>query len=107
VAVRLGVSAGILGTGAASGWATLGIGVVVGLIVDQIVSWVWDWWADPRGNLAAELDKKLDEINRLIVDGSADVQGLRDRLKQFARERAAARRIAVLSLLQTGGGGAK
>src|SRR5262245_26489026 len=32
---------GILGTGAASGWATLGIGSVVFLIVDQIVSWVW------------------------------------------------------------------
>ena len=105
VAVRLGVSAGILGTGAASGWATLGIGVVVGLIVDQIVAWVWDWWADPKGSLAADLDKKLDEMNRLIVDGSTDVQGLRERLKQFARERAATRRTAVLSLLQSAGGG--
>jgi hypothetical protein len=104
VAVRLGVSAGILGAGAASGWATLGIGVIVGLIVDQIVSWVWDWWADPRGNLAAELDKKLDEVNGLIVDGSSDVQGLRARLQQFSRERAATRRTAVLSLLQPTGG---
>lgn len=104
VAVRLGVSAGILGTGAASSWATSGIGFVGGLIVDQIVSWVWDWWADPKGNLAADLDKKLDEMNRLIVDGSTDVQGLRDRLKQFARERAATRRAAVLSLLQSTGG---
>ena len=107
VAVRLGVSAGILGAGAASGWATLGIGVVVGLIVDQIVSWVWDWWADPRGNLAADLDKKLDEMNRLIVDGSTDVKGLRARLQQFSRERAATRRTAVLSLLQPNGGGTK
>ncbi|MBM4231131.1 MAG: hypothetical protein FJ184_10340 [Gammaproteobacteria bacterium] len=107
VAVRLGVSAGILGTGAASGWATFGIGVVVGLIVDQIVSWVWDWWADPRGNLAADLDRKLDEMNRLIVDGSTDVQGLRARLQQFSRERAATRRTAVLSLLQPTGGGTK
>lgn len=107
VALRLGVSAGILGTGAASGWATLGIGVVVGLIVDQIVAWAWDWWADPKGNLAADLDKKLDEMNRLIIDGSTDVQGLRDRLKQFSRERATTRKAAVLSLLQSAGGGAK
>lgn len=106
VAVRLGVSAGILGTGAASGWATLGIGFVVGLIVDQIVSWVWDWWADPKGSLAAELDKKLDEMNRLIVDGSSDIQGLRDRLKQFSQERSATRKTAVLDLLQSTGGGA-
>jgi hypothetical protein len=107
VAVRLGVSAGILGTGAASAWVTFGIGVVVGLIVDQIVSWVWDWWADPRGNLAVELDKKLDEMNRLIVDGSADVKGLRARLKEFAQERSAMRKTAVLSLLQSTAGGSK
>jgi hypothetical protein len=107
VALRLGVSAGILGTGAASGVVTLGIGVVVGLIVDQIVSWVWDWYADPGGNLAADLDKKLDEMNRLIVDGSTEVQGMRDRLKKFSRERAATRKSAVLSLLQPTIEGAK
>ena len=106
VAVRLGVSAGILGTGAASGWATFGVGVVVGLIVDQIVSWVWDWWADPKGSLAADLDKKLDEIHRLIVDGADGddqakaVQGLRSRLKQSALERTTIRQQAVLTLLQ-------
>lgn len=100
VAVRLGVSAGILGTGAASSWATFGIGLVVGLIVDQIVSWVWDWYADPKGNLAVELNGKLDEINRLIVDGSDDVQGLRERLRAFAKDRATVRSQAVLEILQ-------
>ena len=101
VAVRLGVSAGILGTGAASSWATLGIGFVVGLIVDQIISWVWDWYADPKGSLSAELDTKLDEIYRLIVDGSADVQGLRVRLRKYAEERATLRSQAVLMLLRS------
>lgn len=100
VAIRLGVSAGILGTGASSSWMTLGIGVVVGLIVDQIVSWLWDWYADPRDNLATQIDAKLDEINRLIVDGSDGVTGLRERLRQFARERAVVRRQAVLALLR-------
>lgn len=107
VAVRLGLSAGILGTGAAAGVATLGIGVGVGLIVDWIVALVWDWWADPKGNLARDLDKKLDEINRLIVDGSEDVKGLRTRLQEFARERAALRRHAVVALLQPQMGGTK
>lgn len=106
VAVRLGVSSGVLAIGGASGWATFGVGVVVGLIVDQIVSWVWDRWADPKGSLAADLDKKLDEIHRLIVDGADGddqakaVQGLRGRLKQSAHERIAVRRQAVLTLLQ-------
>jgi hypothetical protein len=107
VGVRLGVSAGILGTGAASSWSTLGIGAVVGLIVDQIVSLIWDWWADPKGNLARDLDNKLDEMNRLIVDGSTDVKGVRARLQEFARERAGLRRQAVLGLLQIQSGETK
>lgn len=101
VAVRLGISAGILGTGAASGWATLGIGVVVGIIVDQIVSWVWDWWADPSGNLAANLDEKLDEMRTLICDGDTKVEGLRQRFQSLAAERAKIREVAILDLLSS------
>jgi hypothetical protein len=101
VATRLGVSAGILGTGAAASWATFGIGVVVGLIVDQIVAWVWDWYADPTGTLARQLDARLDDMNRLIVDGSDGVQGLRDRLEAYAAGRVAVRETALLAILQT------
>jgi hypothetical protein len=100
VAVKLGVSAGILTTGAVSGWATFGVGLVVGLIVDQIVSWIWDWYADPIGSLIAQLDTKLDGLNRLIVDGSDDVEGLRCRLKAYAGERARLRETAVLAVLK-------
>jgi hypothetical protein len=99
-AVRMGVSAGVLGAGAASSWTTLGIGFAVGVIVDQIITGVWDWYADPRGELAFELNAKLIELNHIIVDGSHDVTGLRDRLHDFARERAGLRKTAVLSLLQ-------
>ena len=105
VAIRLGVRAGILGAGAASGTFTLGIGLVVGLIADQIVGFIWDWYSDPKGELSGEIDKKLDEMNRLLVDGSTDVKGLRDRLREFARERAATRQKAVISLLQPATGG--
>ena len=104
VAVRLGISAGILGTGAASGWATLGIGVVVGIIVDQIVSWVWDWWADPTGNLASNLDAKLDEMRTLICDGDSKVEGLRQRFQALATERVKIRETAILDLLSTNQG---
>lgn len=100
VAVQLGVSAGLLGAGGASSWATFGVGLVVGLIVDQAVSWVWDWYADPRGNLAADLSKKLDEMQSLIVDGSEGVQGLRQRLHELSRQRATLRRSAILSVLK-------
>ncbi|MFM7149730.1 MAG: hypothetical protein ACKO23_07800 [Gemmataceae bacterium] len=97
-----GVSAGILSTGAASGWATLGVGLIAGIIVDQIVSWVWDWWADPKGNLASQINKKLDEMEQFIIDGSDKGDGLKKRLERFAFERATLRKNAVLSMLKAG-----
>lgn len=107
VAVRLAVSAGILGAGGLGGGYTLGASVIVALIV----SYAWDWYSDPEGKLVTEIDKKLDEINRLIVDGVKGVKGvdgvkgLRDRLGEFARERAATRQKAVIILLQPSSGG--
>lgn len=107
VAVRFAISAGILGPGAAAAPETFGISLAVSLIVDAVVSWIWDWWADPRGKLAHELDNRLDELNRLLVDGSNDVKGLRSQLRDFARERAVLRRQVVLALLQSETGGTK
>lgn len=102
-AVRLGVSAGILGAGAGASWATLGAGLVVSLVVDQLVGWVWDWWADPRGNLAAELNAKLDQLHSLVVDGDGASPGLKAALGEFGRRRAELRRAAILKLLQAEG----
>ena len=107
VAARMGVTGAIVGTGAAASWATLGISVIVALIVDQIVTWVWDRLADPRGTLAADLNAKLVEIHRLIVYGTDPGSGLRARLQQFSRERADVRRKVVLSLVRPDGAGVK
>ncbi len=98
VAVRLGASAGVLAVGAGSSWATFGIGLVVGVIVDQIITWVWDWYADPEGTLSAELKRRLDQLHTLIVEGDDQTTGLRQALSKFASQRAAVRRRAVLSL---------
>lgn len=105
VAVRLGVSAGILGAGAATSWASFGVGLVVAAIVDQLVTWIWHRIADPVANLAAELNGKLAELRRLIVAGSPSTMGLRDRLLQCARQRAALRERAVFDLLRQAEGG--
>lgn len=101
VAVELGVSAGVIGTGAALSWETLGIGLVVGVIVDVLISWVWDWYANPKGELAAKVNTKLDDIHHLIVEGSQDVKGLRLRLRELSRERVRLRETAVLDMLTT------
>jgi hypothetical protein len=99
VAVKLGVSAGILAAGAGSSWTTFGVGLVVGVVVDQMISWVWNWWADPQGDLAAKMDEQLDFIHQLIVDGDADNPGLRARLTKIQLERVQLRRDAISKLV--------
>jgi hypothetical protein len=94
-AVRLGVSAGLAGAGAASSAATLGAGLVVGLLVDQLLRWVWDAGRD----LIRELEGRLDDLRRVVVEGTAGSPGLRRRLEHLDRERAAARRSAILELI--------
>jgi hypothetical protein len=100
VAVRLGVSAGVLGVGAGSSWATLGVGLVVGVIVDQMIGWVWDAWADPQGQLALDMNKKLSQLERMIIEGDEKSPGLRTRLLEFSRQRAEQRRYAIHQLLK-------
>jgi hypothetical protein len=61
-------------TSAGGAGETLGISLVVGLAVDQIVSWVWDCWSNPKGSLAANMNAKLDECTGRSSTGTA--QGL-------------------------------
>ncbi len=78
VLVRLGVSAGILGTGAASSLWTLGGGLLVGLVVDA----VWQWVDDPAGDIERETVVALES---LANDGSA---ALRSELGSIVTTRA-------------------
>jgi hypothetical protein len=103
IAARLTTSAAVVGSGTASGWWTFGIGLVVGVIVDQIIATIWDWTYDPRGRLVALLETKLDEVRSLVIEGEEGRAGLRDALSRYARERAIVRRHAVERLLGRGG----
>jgi len=98
VAIRLGVSAGILGTGAASSWATLGIGLVVGIVIDQIVMTIWNSWSDPEGKLVDSLNQQLDLMQRIICDGDQDTKGLAQHFAEIANSRSSLRRKAVLGI---------
>ena len=98
VAVRLGVSAGILGTGAASSWATLGIGLIVGIVIDQIVMTIWNSWSDPEGKLVESLNQQLDLMQRIICEGDQDTKGLAQHFAEIANSRSLLRRKAVLEI---------
>jgi hypothetical protein len=97
--VRLGVSAGVLSAGAGASWGTFGLSLVAGVIVDQLITVAWDWWADPRGELSAEMNRKLTELERILLDGQDDQLGLRGRLRAFALERDRIRRRALAAML--------
>lgn len=99
VATRLGISGGLLAAGAASSWVTAGVGVAVALVIDYMVSTVWDWVEDPNGQLADEMNRRLDEIRAMIVDGDKQTPGLRQELQKYAARRAVVRRDAVRSLV--------
>lgn len=98
-AARLGVSGGILATGAASSWFTFGAGIAVAIVIDLMVSTIWDWVEDPKGHLSDEMNRKLDEIRDMIVDGDEETPGLRRELQDYAVRRAVVRRDAVRALV--------
>ncbi|MCC6239013.1 MAG: hypothetical protein IT448_01745 [Phycisphaerales bacterium] len=100
VALRLGLSAGILAAGAASSWVTLGVGLAVAIIVDYVVGKIWDWWADPVGDMSRMLNEKLDEIHKLIVDGDGTNPGLRGKLLELHEKRKQVRRQAIGDLIE-------
>ncbi|MFO0946448.1 MAG: hypothetical protein U1D30_10940 [Planctomycetota bacterium] len=70
-ATRLATSAGIIGVGAGSGTVTLGVGIVVGVIVDYCVSWAYDKMYDPAGEISTKLNETLHELEQLILLGTA------------------------------------
>jgi len=100
VAIRLGVSGGILSAGAASSWATFGVGLLASLVVDQLVTRLWDWWADPEIELALQLADHLGSLHQLICNGDEQTPGLRGLFRKIALEREAVRRTAVDEMLQ-------
>jgi hypothetical protein len=98
---QLAVRAGILGTGAASGWASFGVGLIIAIVLDQI----WDWYFDPVGQLATKLDNQLRDLETWIIQGSNEQPGLYARLSKVANDRAKWREEAVITMLRQSQGG--
>lgn len=77
VLTRMGVSAGLLGAGAANSWWTLGAGMVLGVIADL----VWDAIDDPAGDIERET---LQALNQLADAGAG---ALREELRGALNKR--------------------
>lgn len=92
IAAELGVSAGIVGTGAAASWETLGLSLLAAVIIDSILSAIWNWWSDPRGKLIGQITGKLSQIEGMVCGGDA---GLQTQFTKLADARAILRRSAI------------
>lgn len=103
VATRLGVSAGILGAGASTSWATFGLSVLAAIVVDQAVGWIINWATDPVGKLEERVSQMLDEVCNLIVEGEGEgdgtLRGLRAELRVLDHARARVRSEALRKLV--------
>ncbi|MBC7819950.1 MAG: hypothetical protein IAG10_23960 [Planctomycetaceae bacterium] len=100
-AAQLATSAGILGTGAASSWGTFGAGIVVGLIVDAVVTEIYNQQFDPIGELSRTLDASLSQMESLILQGTSDSAGLHGRLHDYSSRRNVTRREAIQKAVLT------
>ena len=99
VATRLGVSAAILGTGAAAGPETLGVTVIAGILVDQIAGWVIGWFYDPESEISKTLSAELKNLATLIVVGDEKTRGLKAELTQLSEQRKELRNNALQEMI--------
>jgi hypothetical protein len=103
-AAELGVETAILGSGAASGLVTIGIGLVVGLIVDQVVAWLLKQAGyDPEAAIADKVRAGLGQLESHLVDGGSGKSGLVRELAKLRDARSKVRHAVLEKLVQEGG----
>jgi hypothetical protein len=108
-AAEMGVGAGVLGTGAVAGVATLGVGIVVGIILDYLIDEVFRMAGyDPAEKIAAKVRDSLNTMEAALVRDPdllswASKGALRRRLEEIHTERSKLRRETVGRLLSEGG----
>src|SRR5262249_10508592 len=96
--LQFGAASGVPVAGAPSA-ATLGLGLIVGLAVEHVTG-AWDG----RAALAREVARGVDRLRQLVIEGTPQAPGLRQRLERLDRERTARRRAAVLGRADVKGG---
>jgi hypothetical protein len=99
IATRLGVSAGIIGTGTALGPETLGVSLIAGIVVDQAVSWVVGWFYDPTAEIEGNLRTQLEGLSTLIVNGDKKTRGLVQEFTTLAEQRRSIRDGALQQMI--------
>lgn len=97
--VRVGVTAGIWGLGAAASPITYGGSLAAAWAVDLILPRAWDAWTDPSGSLSATISARLVELQRVILEGDDRAPGLRSHLRRIVQTGIRNRHASVQELL--------
>ncbi|MCR5164372.1 MAG: hypothetical protein K6C40_10175 [Thermoguttaceae bacterium] len=103
LAVQMAASAGILTAGGSSAAMTFGIGLIAAVIVDQVVTWIWDWYADPKGEVADAICAQIDNMERLIIQGDGKTPGFREQLLKINQERTEIRKKTIEKMIHSNG----
>jgi hypothetical protein len=107
-ATEMGVNAGILGTGAASTVATLGLGIVVAYILDAIVDQIFKLAGhDPAAKIEKLVCKSIDKMEAALIQDSGVLWlnkkgSLRERMEELHESRSKLRRETINRLMKEG-----
>jgi hypothetical protein len=87
VAVELGASAGVLSAGAASTVATLGVGLVVGVVIDALLGELMRAFGhDPEREISDQVAGQVRRLSDLLIDGDPAVRGSHARLLEMGND---------------------
>lgn len=84
VATRLGISGAIIGTGAATSWATLGAGFVISIAVESLLNWIIGWFHDPVEDISVRVASTLDDVKTSISSGDPEARRIHARIAKMA-----------------------
>jgi hypothetical protein len=107
MAGEMGLGAGILGTGAASAVASLGVGMVIAFVLDYVLDAVFRMAGyDPVAKISDEVKRSLDKMEAALTkeakDAKAKPGALRAQMLRLHDERAGLRRATVALILEGG-----
>jgi len=106
ITAQLGLSGGILGSGAALSVETLGMGLIAGLLVDKLIDFVMHQAGyDPEGEVAVKVCEALDQVQALLLVGDAQsgTPGLIGELRKLQQARSRLCNEALKKLILEGG----
>jgi hypothetical protein len=87
IAARMGIPSTILAGGAASTWQMLGVGLIVGFVLDAVVNQIIKAAGyDAEEKIAERVEQTLSNLGRTITDGDPEARAKLEQLRTMQRD---------------------